>query len=229
MRARKNNSKKLTVVLLSVILVLCCTIGGTLAWLKDSTETVTNTFTVGNIDIELDESKLNDDGTLNTANRVKENSYKMVPGVVVNKDPKVTVKANSEACWVFIEVTEEIGITGKTVSNYLSYTVDNTVWTKVDGETNVYYATVNATDAKAGKELNIITDKKVTVNSTVTKEMMDAFDVDKNGTLSEEEQKAFPTLKFVAYAIQSDYLTQDGETTVITEAADAWALAKSTT
>lgn len=81
--------KKKVLSIVAVVLVLCCAIGGTLAWLTDKTDPVVNTFTVGDINIELKETTTN---------------YKMVPGNTITKDPKVTVKANSEACWLFVKV-----------------------------------------------------------------------------------------------------------------------------
>ena len=80
--------KKKVLSIVAVVLVLCCAIGGTLAWLTDRTNPVVNTFTVGDINIELKESE-----NLN---------LKMVPGNTIAKDPKVTVKADSEACYLFV-------------------------------------------------------------------------------------------------------------------------------
>ena len=74
--------KKKITLLLSLALAVAIGIGGTLAWLTDKTESKVNTFTVGNIDIDLTETTTN---------------YKMVPGQTIDKDPKVTVEAGSEA------------------------------------------------------------------------------------------------------------------------------------
>lgn len=56
MYAKKGANKKMVAVLLAVALLIGCGIGGTLAWLMDTTPAVTNTFTVGNVDITLVES-----------------------------------------------------------------------------------------------------------------------------------------------------------------------------
>ena len=81
--------KKKITLLLSLVLAVAMGIGGTLAWLTAKTEAVKNTFTVGNINITLTETTTN---------------YKMVPGQTIAKDPKVTVKAGSEACWLFVKI-----------------------------------------------------------------------------------------------------------------------------
>ena len=57
---RGNHSKsrfpKALALVLAVVLLVGAAIGGTVAWLTDKTGDVVNTFTVGNIDIELAES-----------------------------------------------------------------------------------------------------------------------------------------------------------------------------
>lgn len=100
----KTRSKALLLTLCAVLLV-AATIFGTMAYLT-STDTVTNTFTVGKVNIKLDEAKANPDGTLvANANRVKENQYKLLPGHTYNKDPMVTVLSGSESSYVKMTVT----------------------------------------------------------------------------------------------------------------------------
>ena len=84
----------------SAVLLVCLSVGATIAYLT-SNDTVTNTFTVGNVQIKLDEAKANTDGSLvPDAERVKANSYKLLPGHTYNKDPMVTVLNGSESCYV---------------------------------------------------------------------------------------------------------------------------------
>lgn len=100
----KTRSKALILTLCAVLLV-AATIFGTMAYLT-STDTVTNTFTVGKVNIKLDEAKANSDGTLvEGAERVKANSYKLLPGHTYNKDPMVTVLSGSESSYVKMTVT----------------------------------------------------------------------------------------------------------------------------
>ena len=100
----KTRSKALLLMLCAVLLV-AATIFGTMAYLT-STDTVTNTFTVGKVNIKLDEAKANSDGTLvEGAERVKANSYKLLPGHTYNKDPMVTVLGGSESSYVKMTVT----------------------------------------------------------------------------------------------------------------------------
>lgn len=100
----KKTRKALMMVLCAVALV-AISVGATVAYLT-STDTVTNTFTVGNVQIKLDEAQANPDGTLvEKAPRVKANSYKLLPGLTYNKDPMVTVLKGSEECYVKMTVT----------------------------------------------------------------------------------------------------------------------------
>ncbi|MGN0745869.1 MAG: SipW-dependent-type signal peptide-containing protein [Aristaeellaceae bacterium] len=120
------NSKLRKVLLLacSAVLLVCLSVGATLAYLT-STETVTNTFTVGQVKITLDEARAlpngrpavavkNDAGEIisteevadvSLADRVDSNVYHLMPGRTYTKDPTVTVKANSEDCYIRIRMT----------------------------------------------------------------------------------------------------------------------------
>lgn len=195
--------KKKITLLLSLVLAVAMGIGGTLAWLTAKTEAVKNTFTVGNINITLTETTTN---------------YKMVPGQTIAKDPKVTVKAGSEACWLFVKIAESDNL-----DDFISYKVKlgEDSWKELTGVTGVYYREVAASDTDQNfdvigyqsGESATFTANKVLVKDSVTKAMMDAFDTDKDGTLSDTEKAALPTLTFTAYAVQKDGLT---------DVADAW-------
>lgn len=90
--------KKITLVV-ALALVLVVGVFGSLAWLT-STASVTNTFTIGNIEINLAEPKA-------PANK----EYKVVPGGSAAKDPTITVVKNSESCYVYACVTNTVKVT----------------------------------------------------------------------------------------------------------------------
>ena len=97
--------KKILVACLCVALAVLTIAGTMLAYLTSQDE-VTNTFTVGNVQIKLDEAKANPDGSLvANADRVKANSYKLIPGHTYNKDPMVTVLKGSESSYIKMTVT----------------------------------------------------------------------------------------------------------------------------
>lgn len=88
MNEKKSVSTKVVILLLTVVLLIGCTIGGTLAWLVTKTDPVENTFTAGNINITLTEPSF------------QGNPGKLIPGGTIDKDPTVTVSAGSESCYV---------------------------------------------------------------------------------------------------------------------------------
>ena len=195
------NKKKLLTLIVSTSLITGCILGGTLAWLTDKTNPITNTFTIGNVDIDLKEET--------------GETYKMIPGVVLPKDPTVIVEAGSEACWLFVKVEEsEIIIPADsasetpmpkayTFSDFITYDVKSE-WTELSAENGVYYRSVESlADATEDIKYPVIgyydaeenwIENSVLVNTTVTKEMMDDL-----FSIGEEN---YPKLTFTAYAVQ---------------------------
>lgn len=177
--------KKTLITILVTVLVCFGVFGTTLAYLMDKTATITNTFTYGNVDIELAETT----GP----------TYKMLPGHVYTKDPTVTVKANSEDCWVFIKVEKSANF-----NTFMTCAIDSTWGTAIEtnGTTSVYAQKV--TGVTADRDLAVLAGNKVTINNVTQTEL--------NGAKGNE-----PTLKVTAYAVQADGFD---------EAADAWAKAE---
>lgn len=96
--------KKLAVVAL-VVLVAALSVLGTAAYFTGK-DTVENTFTNGKVAITLDEAKVDENGVpTEPEERVKENQYKLMPGMTYTKDPTVTVKAGSAESYVRLKVT----------------------------------------------------------------------------------------------------------------------------
>lgn len=230
MKAKKSVSMKAVVVLMALVLLIGCGVGGTLAWLMDKTEAVTNTFTVGDINIDLNEHTLNKDGTPTTTT-TKENStdYKILPGTSQAKDPFVTVKKDSEACWVFVKIVEKdnylftadgSGNKTYTENKYIQWGIDTTAgWELVSrdhaepsGAQTVTYIYGKKQDAVfANTDINILKDKTVKYASSLTKDDLDALGETK------------PVLEFTAYAIQSEGLKEnEADTDDISTAVEAW-------
>ena len=100
-----NSKKKTLLLVVSAVLLVVATVFTTMAYLTSQDEVI-NTFTVGNVEIILDEAKANLDGTLvDGATRVKANAYHLLPGHSYSKDPMVTVLAGSESSYVRMMVT----------------------------------------------------------------------------------------------------------------------------
>ena len=180
-------NKKTFVMVLALVLVFGIAVGGTLAVLTAKTSEVKNTFTPSNIDITLEETK------------PENKTAKMVPGATIEKDPKATVVAGSEDCWLFVEITKSTNF-----DDFMTYEIADG-WTLVDETTNVYARQVKA--AQMGTAFSVLKNDQVTVKDTVTKAQMEAL-----------TDATHPTLSFTAYAVQ---LMKDN-TTEFT-AAEAWA------
>lgn len=155
------NSKKVAVTVLALVLVLGCAIGGTIAWLTAQTDAVTNTFTVGNITMDLKEHELKADGTLGESEVTEINTYKIVPGATQPKDPFVTIKSGSEKCYVYVLVDNNLVIDTDVVGTY-NINADGNVWETVATNGNkILYRYNTAVDAAAA-------DQKLQVFTTVT-------------------------------------------------------------
>ncbi|MDD4849766.1 MAG: hypothetical protein PHO10_03600 [Gemmiger sp.] len=100
---KKHN--KLALAAISAALAVSCAVGGTLAWLSSITKPVTNTITLGNVCITLDEAKLG--GKPGERTDTGNNYTKVEPGVSLCKDPTVHIKKDSEKCYVFLKITNE--------------------------------------------------------------------------------------------------------------------------
>ena len=180
-RTRKAQFIKKMIVVLSLVLCAILAVGSTLAWLSTKTDRLVNTFTYGDINITLGETPA---------------EYKMIPGNDIAKDPKVTVVAGSEDCWLFVKVEESDNF-----DNFMTYGIADG-WTALTGVDGVYYREVAA--GEAGTPYSVLAGDKVSVKDTVTKDMLNADDY------------TDPTLTFTAYAVQKDN---------VTSAAAAWAIA----
>ena len=185
MYAKKNSGKKVIALLLILVLLIGCGIGGTVAYLMTRTQSVENTFVVGNI------------GNLSLSETDSDKKFEVIPGVDITKDPVVTYEPVANAntvknvdVYVFVEIdagtwkyTED---TYTAVDGKLSWSVDRTVWKKLMD--NVYYKELSVNEET---NLNVIADKKITVAADITEDMLNA-------------ENAVPNISFTAYAIQQD-------------------------
>ena len=137
----KTKRKALLLTFCAVLLVVASVLG-TIAYLT-ANDKVTNTFTVGQVAIKLDEAKVNPDGSpVENADRVQENSYKLLPGHEYTKDPTVHVNAVSEDSWIFVKVENGIAAyEANTTKDYkqIANQITANGWTALEGVANVYY------------------------------------------------------------------------------------------
>ena len=208
--------KRTVALLLALVLVIGMAAGGTVAWLVDSTGKVTNTFTIGDVEISLYEHKLLENGTLGTET-VTQNEYSFVPGDTLPKDPYVVVDPASVDCYVFVKITEKNNLVDG-VEVFGGYTVADgwTHYDTLDDGSEVYYRVVDDSGER-DEPLYILAGKcaghgegescdcatrngYVTINTAVTKGMAATIN----------DAKTQPELQFVAAAVQVANIVAEG-------------------
>lgn len=198
--------KKTLTVLLALVLVIAMSVAGTMAYLT-SEDSVTNTFTVGKVEITLDEAKVNEygqklnaDGNVAQENdtlaaRVDENTYKLIPGHEYVKDPVIHFQPKSEASWLFVKVENGIKdiVAATTIEDQITSAPNS--WTLLAGTNNVYYKSVPANTSKT---------------DAVDYPVFGSFKLTGDANVSTYDGK---TIVVTAYAVQADGFNT---------AADAW-------
>lgn len=129
-------TKKALLLTLCAVLLVAATVVGTMAYLTDS-ENAVNTFTVGKVYIDLDETDVDNTRTTGESGKPIEegrdrgNAYHLLPGHTYVKDPTVTVLEDSEKAYVRMLVTVTYNANADAV--FAKYGVNN--WLNID-ETN---------------------------------------------------------------------------------------------
>ncbi|MBS7303704.1 MAG: SipW-dependent-type signal peptide-containing protein [Lachnospiraceae bacterium] len=141
--------KSLLTMVLALVLVGAIGVGATLAYLSDTTGTLTNTFTVGKVKVTQDES---DESTPDKTDRTKTgNIYTNIqPGDTLVKDPTATVLKGSSDCYVFMELNGADELVKKGFS-FVGF--DRSTWIKVTEENKLdkldgIYRYVNVVEMK---------------------------------------------------------------------------------
>lgn len=196
---------KVLLTLACAILLVAASVLGTMAYLTDS-DNVKNTFTVGKIDLTLDEAKTDIDGVpVENADRVQANTYKLMPGHEYTKDPIVHITAGSENSWVFIKVKN--GLKAFEGDNKIHDQISLNGWvyggTTANGET-VYYREYTAN----AEQVNYPVFQQLTI-------------ADNAQGIEGWANAADQTIEITAYAIQKDGFENNKE--------GAWAIVSGNT
>lgn len=186
-------ARKILVSLAALALVAAISIGGTLAYLTSKDE-VKNTFTVGNVTITMDETDV-DDSTKDAA-RDTENSYKLLPGKTYTKDPIIHVDANSESCYLFVTIKNEIAAI-EDANNSVEKQMEAKGWAKVNGVTGV-----NNLYVYVGTEGGASNPKAVAAGANV--DVFETITIDGNVSNATLAGYASKTITVNAYAIQAE-------------------------
>lgn len=208
MRKGKHTASRRTVLgikslaLVSALAVTVgCIVGGTVAWLTAKTNTISNTFVVGDIQLSLSEE--------NSITADSEGNILFVPGQSWTKDTKVTVKGGSEKCYLFIHVDEKNNKNSSLTGKIIQWEFINDGWTQLTGQSGYYWRIVEKKSTDS--DFYLIKDNRLTVNGNVTKDMVENLKANK------------PQISFTAAAIQFDHLPDKNNDGQINEK-DAWEL-----
>lgn len=179
---------KALILAVAVTMIVASVTGGTLAWIQAGTKSASNTFTVGNISIDL----LETDTGLDADENPDTNAYQMSVGGTIAKDPTVIVDAYSMDCWLFVKVSES-----ENFADFMDYAIADG-WTPVEGETGLFVRPVDM--AGEDQSFPVIMDNLVNVKDTVSLAELAAL-----------TPETCPTLSFTAYAVQRSGLDTPGE------------------
>lgn len=165
------NAKKILALLLCAALLVVASVAGTLAYLSDN-DTATNTFTVGNVEIELKEFEVNKQTGEQTQIQVDNlEDLELVPGRTIKKNPFILVDGNSEDCWLFVKIENNLGdaitITGLTnwipVEGHSGYYQYKT--TVAAGANIPVFESITVATEKTYAELNGINNKNIVITA----------------------------------------------------------------
>ncbi len=202
MYAKKNSTVKVVVTLLAVALLIIGAIGGTLAWLMDSTDSVKNTFTAGKVEISLKETPYSN-GTYGTDKvEGQDNEYPAIPGATYKKDPTVAVEEGSEDCYLFVEF--KYTPKAEDCLNYKSNLTAENGWKQIvtsEPGTEVWYRVVYKTDEADARSFDLLAALGGSYGAGITLEIDPTYVTNDTMAIAEDQE-----LEWNAYAVQFNYL-----------------------
>ena len=210
-------TKKILALALATVMLVSATVAVTVAYLT-STDSVTNTFAVGKVKITLDELPVDLAGVPSIEGtdgfepipeedidtfeeraayegRKKLNDYKLIPGHEYVKDPIVHVDENSEKCYLFVTIVNEI----EEIENE-----DETVLSQMDAKGWVEFTDANGN--KVFKYENPVdpAEEDVVLDIEVFERFVIADDADLKFDATGNSAYAGETIVVTAYAVQFD-------------------------
>ena len=166
-------TKRVLLLVLCAALLVGASVAGTVAYLT-SQDATTNTFTVGKVEITLQEYEVDQQTGKKTQTKVESlTDLELVPGRVIEKNPFITVDSDSETCWLFVKIENELG--NAVTINGLA----ENGWTSVEGHAGYYqykepvaagtvvpvFNSVTCDAAKTYAQLNGIATKEIAITA----------------------------------------------------------------
>ena len=146
--------KRIIIAVVAALCIISAGVGTAIAYFSSHSGPVVNTFTVGDVQLELTETT--------------GGAYQLVPGATVKKDPLVTVLKGSEECYVYVKLES-----GGDLNSYVDYQLEDG-WQSLGGVDGVYYRQVEY--AAVNMKYSVFKDNQITVRDDLTKEKMILID-----------------------------------------------------
>jgi len=221
-------AKKILTLVACAVLLVCISVGATLAYLTAVTSQVTNTFTVGNVTLDdpttdlndgLDEAKVDVYGKeVEGVERVLDNEYKLMPGHTYTKDPTVHVQPGSEPCYVYVRVVNEIAaieikdnLETEDIDESKGLTIEDQLvannWVKHPNYDNIYYYDTDITDDVVGTVVDTL--GETTVTDLV---VFESFTIDSDTDIDELKNYANHTEMVPKVDDDGNVVKEDGKT-----------------
>ena len=173
--------KKRIIIILATVLICFGAAGTSFALLIAETEPVINTFTIGDIVIRLSEST--------------PRNNKLIPGTYLEENPRVTVKAGSEDCWLFIKVEKSDNF-----DTFLDFSLEDE-WLALEDNEGVYYREVDSSSEDQGFVI-LSYDRHDDSNEDKVPDILHVKSTPTKEQLSSLTEETYPSLAFTAYAVQ---------------------------
>lgn len=187
----KKSKKQMAIAAAACAMIGVMAIGGTMAYLTDS-ETATNTFTIGKVQIDLEEPNYpgNDDPAVQN----------IVPNQVIKKDPQVeNTGVNDAIVYLKVEVPKANVITAQANGTREEAAVKELFDLKNLDTTN--WVLVDSTTDDNAKATYVYAYKKALAKDTKTEALFDSVQL--KNVIEGQIDEATENLKVSAYAIQS--------------------------
>ena len=165
---------KIIIIVCCALLLICCTVAGTVAYLTSKTNQANNTFTVGKVEITLDEKDVDNSSS---GKRDIKNEYKLVPDQTYDNDSTIHVASGSAESYIFILVQNDISNLEPTTGTIKEQIINNG-WKELIGasmplgysgnkaNTTVYYREVSENLSNESKDYVIFKNFKIDSSKT---------------------------------------------------------------
>lgn len=219
MKVNKKTIRNAIVLTLAAVVLVTATVFTTLAYLV-STAKVSNVFTVGDVTIEMYETKVSSDGKFpdgyvannntpgyepNSKKKADTNTYAIVPGGNYFKDPTIYVNPNSAETILFVKARNQIGeIETKDAPKTMKEQMIDNGWRRVAQMSNGDWLYVFVGD---GSNAAAIIPKSPKVQAF---DLFTEFSIDPSCNLEQYKLAQGAAVTLTAYAIQADGFNTNG-------------------